>query len=474
MPIDLSQKSEQKNSNAEQDKKNISKIGEAANYIVVNFLQKKKEGSLKNKRVLVCIELDRKEKLKIKKYTTDSFEKYAENKNKKLAFYVKDSESEAFLSILNRECKELLVDLKDNNKIVAKLKARFCDDDNYQVKEFKDYPSMKHAFDEKTGEYNKDIIKRLKSYVDNAKEESSSLSNALNSQYSIALSPEDKTKLEKHMSEMEKILGQAESKNELSLSEKENELISIHDKFNAEIKVLSNKCSVQSLGKNSLELLEKCGRLIPKDAKFIAGEIITINAKIEELKVKLKELPEMIIALQVSEVAEATEKNIKDLTNKFEEYSNEHADLEKEIKKLVEKPEENTQIVVDEQERQTKAVMLKTYSEQIKPALLAIETHKEKTSEYKKGILERIITEIKQLEDEVKLSIKDTIKDKVSSIVSYINGNYNNLATPTGLFASKGTSGRLVQNLKSNLEIFMLAISQIETLSLEASPTLKP
>jgi aspartate/tyrosine/aromatic aminotransferase len=118
--------------------------------------------------------------------------------------------------------------------------------------------------------------------------------------------------------------------------------------------------------------------------------------------------------------------------------------------------------------------MLKTYSEQIKPALLAIETHKEKTSEYKKGILERIITEIKQLEDEVKLSIKDTIKDKVSSIVSYINGNYNNLATPTGLFASKGTSGRLVQNLKSNLEIFMLAISQIETLSLEASPTLKP
>ena len=467
MPVDLSKKSEQENSNAEQDKKNISKIGEVANYIVVNFLQKKKEGSLKNKRVLVCVELDRKEKLKIKKYTTDSFEKYAENKNKKLAFYVKDSESEVFLSILNRECKELLVDLKDNNKIVAKLKARFCDDDNYQVKEFKDYPSMKHAFDEKTGEYIGDIIDRLKSYVVMCEAKF----NELSEKYNTELSKEDELKIESYISGMQQIVVQAESKNRYSLSGEESDLISKSNKFEEEIKLLNNKYFLESIKNKVTALLKECDYLIPQNAKIIAGEIIAINKKIEILREKLKALSGMINTPQASRLAE---ENITDLTNKFEEYSNEYADLEKEIKKLVEKPEENTQSVVDEQERQTKAVMLKTYSEQIKPALSAIETHKENTSVDKKGILERIITDIKQLEDEVKLSIKDAIQDKVSSIVSYINENYNNLATPRGLFAHVGMSGRLVQDLKSSLDGFMLAISQIQTLSLEASPALKP
>ena len=326
---------------------------------------------------------------------------------------------------------------------------------------------MKHAFDEKTGEYIGDIIDRLKSYVVMCEAKF----NELSEKYNTELSKEDELKIESYISGMQQIVVQAESKNRYSLSGEESDLISKSNKFEEEIKLLNNKYFLESIKNKVTALLKECDYLIPQNAKIIAGEIIAINKKIEILREKLKALSGMINTPQASRLAE---ENITDLTNKFEEYSNEYADLEKEIKKLVEKPEENTQSVVDEQERQTKAVMLKTYSEQIKPALSAIETHKENTSVDKKGILERIITDIKQLEDEVKLSIKDAIQDKVSSIVSYINENYNNLATPRGLFAHVGMSGRLVQDLKSSLDGFMLAISQIQTLSLEASPALKP
>ena len=100
--------------NEQQEKSSVNQEGETTaeiEYLAVDHAPKKEEDSMKvnkkDERVFVYFESKKEGLLTVKKCSVKEYEKHANSKVIKLAFFVKNSESEDFLN----KCKEKLKEL---------------------------------------------------------------------------------------------------------------------------------------------------------------------------------------------------------------------------------------------------------------------------------------------------------------------------------------------------------------------------
>ena len=173
MPTHLTEKL--KKLNEQQEKSSVNQEGETTaeiEYLAVDHAPKKEEDSMKvnkkDERVFVYFESKKEGLLTVKKCSVKEYEKHANSKVIKLAFFVKNSESEDFLNKCKEKLKELSVDLKGNTAIVNGLKNCFQNSSAYSFEVFQDYRSTKHAFDENTGLSISTVLTDLKSIIDKA------------------------------------------------------------------------------------------------------------------------------------------------------------------------------------------------------------------------------------------------------------------------------------------------------------------
>lgn len=442
-----------KNSSEDKEKNTSSPLEKTA-LIVVDYEKKEQVKLEKNKRKFVCIELNLRENILVtKKYDNHEFLNAIKAKRKiYLAFYVKASEQNDCYKEVNKML-ERLVDLDISSKSIEQHKLNAIDTVKKHFKDhwknyndtYENYLDLSNAYDEKTGQPINNVVTDLaKIYLEiEAKYNKNKL-----------IYGDRAIKLEEILTAMKKEYEQNRDKYRHLDSNTVSPVVAAFDlyvsQFNKEMDrleqedvntLLKSRCSAL---KNEVDnLYVECINAIPKDT-LCTEELLN---KKSEISKEIKLLSQMLKGL---ESPVPTEQEINGLQIKYESFVGQVDSLKKEIQELLKSIEKNTQSIVGEKnDDQVKVERLgEYYLEKITPALSNIKKHKETTSAGKKEILEKIITDVNQLRDEIAGSAKEAIQAKAKSIVSYIDENYLDLATARGFFAAKGTSGDLVASLK--------------------------
>ena len=466
MPTHLTEKL--KKLNEQQEKSSVNQEGETTaeiEYLAVDHAPKKEEDSMKvnkkDERVFVYFESKKEGLLTVKKCSVKEYEKHANSKVIKLAFFVKNSESEDFLNKCKEKLKELSVDLKGNTAIVNGLKNCFQNSSAYSFEVFQDYRSTKHAFDENTGLSISTVLTDLKSIIDKADSysaRSESLAgisknlSKLKVQYEKSTSTDDFSALLAALNSSEPMLD-----SEITRLNTGDEL----DRFKVKI--------------NQLE--KKLEEICPKSGLF-SGEIHDERTKVTN---DIKTLTSFMKAkIQENSTTQATDiltiVNLDKPEREYGELVNRVNVLEETINNSIRKQaEEAIKSAVYKENSSITVEMLEFYSKEIGTACLAIENYKS-SSGIKNEILGKIIEDTRQLESEIKGGAsREGIQEKVSEIRSYISSSIDKLNKNNGIsFLLKyAKSGELAGELASKLDSFLLKfqVSSEQTVDFEASST---
>jgi hypothetical protein len=443
----------------QQEKSSVNQEGETTEkieYLAVDNAPKEEEDSMKvnkkDERVFVYFEYKKEGLLTVNKCSLKKYEKHANSKVIKLAFFVKNSESEDFLDKCKKKLKELSVDLKGNTAIVNGLKNFFQNSSAYSFEEFQDYPSTKHAFDENTGLSISTVLTDLKNIIDKAD--------------SYSARSESLAVISKNLSKLKVQYEKSTSTDDFSAL-----LAAINlnkPMVDGEIARLNNGCKLGEFQEKINNLEKNLEKICPKSGVF-SGEIhhertkVTDDIRTLTLFVKAK--------IQENSITQAT--GILRIVN-LDKPEREYGELVNRVNVLEEKINNS---IRKGPEEAIKLQMLKFYSKEIRTACLAIENHKPSNG-IKNEILSNIIKYTRKLESEIKGGAsREGIQEKVSEIRSYISSSIDKLNENNGIYflLKYGKSGELAAKLASKLDSFLLKfqVSSEQTVDFKASPTQK-
>jgi hypothetical protein len=443
-----------KETSGDQEKKSILEVLKTV-YLAVELKKEKEADSLEiNKRKFVCLESNS-DGLSVKKYDHKEFRNVIKSDRKEiyLALYVKESECDIYISKCKETLKNLVKGDVDNKvKIIRETIEQISNNGIYQFVEFHKLMKVYH---EGTGLHIPTVLSDLETTLDNA----GKYKNRLNTLDGIV------QKLLQRKKQYEQI------KSDEHFIELCNEFCSSRFVINNAIIQLNNMDKLDGFQRKINELRESLNEICPKEGKF-SGEIHEVRNQINKaiealtafLNAKIKEDSVLNAGEEIGDLSE-----LKEYTTLVDRVNV----LKEEINEILREAEEATKIV--EKDNQMKATMLQIYSEQIKPALLAIEEHKEKTSVDKKEILENIITNTKNLEDEINQErpSEENIKKIITDVKSLISKNIDMLNKNNGIsfLVKNAKSGELVKELDSELSKFLskFQMSSDKTVNSEVS-----
>lgn len=411
----------------------------------------KANSSDKNKRKFVCLELSSAKKRIIKKYDHKSYEesersKKTKNGKKLLTFYIRSQQMDSFLE----EIETLVNESFDLNpdELIKKIKDHFIMIWK-NFKTFNSYSEMKHAYDDKTGEYIHNSVNDLgKSYMEIEKkfnelnvgrDVSEGCNQILNEMQEII--SKMKEIFDKNQNEFQHL-----STNTVTpVAQAFKELISKFNEKERKLEIektkVENNKKLESLIKAVEELKKDCGAVIPNGAlgtEKMFNEKKEIESDIKALLSSISALRNSVISGDVIEGQEKKFHNIKEKLNLFK----------KEVDQLIESLKEDKKLKEDNKLQE----MEKYFSEKIEPILKEIETHSENTTQGKASILKKILDFLVKLKD--KLIAKADVKDINKFIVElkeFIRTKAEDLAVKQGFFRNPKSPG-LVEKLNSNLD----------------------
>ncbi|RDH40247.1 MAG: hypothetical protein CFE62_004760 [Candidatus Aquirickettsiella gammari] len=453
----------------QQEKSSVNQKGETTaeiEYLAVDHAPKKEEDSMKvnkkDERVFVYFESKKEGLLTVKKCSVKEYEKHANSKVIKLAFFVKNSESEDFLNKCKEKLKELSVDLKGNTAIVNGLKNCFQNSSAYSFEVFQDYRSTKHAFDENTGLSISTVLTDLKSIIDKAD--------------SYSARSESLAGISKNLSKLKVQYKKSTSTDDFSALLAA--LNSSKPMLDSEIARLNTGDELDRFKVKINQLKKKLEEICPKSGLF-SGEIHDEGTKVTN---DIKTLTSFMKAkIQENSTTQATDiltiVNLDKLEREYGKLVNRVNVLEETINNSIRKQAEEAikSVVCKENSLIRRVEMLEFYFKEIGTACLAIENYKS-SSGIKNEILGKIIADTRQLESEIKGGAsREGIQEKVSEIRSYISSSIDKLNKNNGIsfLLQYATSGKLAGELASKLDSFLLKfqVSSEQTVDFEASST---
>lgn len=434
---------EQENLSFEIDK------GKEKIYLGVDLLDSK---SSSEKRKLVCI-VSHKEKLVVKKYDHEEFEKNANFQDNQvfintdlvqLVLYAKRNEQKQCSDEIEKILKKSF-DVNNKDKIY-KIRGHF---NNVwrNIREFSTYADMLSAYDVKTGNYIHHSLHHLgKIYLDTEKEyqQLNASKDVFSKEYSNILK------------EMESILNKMKfiyeenrkdfqhlSTNTISPVEKSFEkLVSDFKEKTQQLEIVKSNAEnlkkLEILEENLIDLQNDCKNVIPSGTtctEEIFDERKKINDKIDFLLASIMDLKK----------SSMTNFAVDGLEEKYKT-------LEKELLELSEKISSPKVKNNSEEQKLQHEPMEKHFIEKIQPILDNVQIYAKNTSPEKANVLKKIVEDFKNLKQKIvdKANIKE-INEIVTKIRDFIKDKLQMLAAPRGFFSTQGKSANLIQDLDSNL-----------------------
>lgn len=415
--------------------------GKAA-YIAVDSNKENNDFSNKDKRKLICVlENKKNKKISIKEYDNDEFvNNFSINADCDLVSKQDKKNPQKVRAILYVKTSELHGDLgklKENTLIsIDKRIANLIQ--NRKTEEYENYPQMREAYDAETGESIKSILEKLNSTINKIEERILELEGE-NFETSVLKELLNKMKLEKINSE-----GKNKESESYSFMPLVNYFLLRESEFNKEVEKLC-------LEKEYNEFIGKI-----TDLKIKSGNICSPHDSYPEYIFKIRDAVNNSI-IGLSKRADEEKKNItKEQLNSLQEayviITGNLNVLECEVNS---KKQKNTS-TTDEKYDQ----ILHSYRVSIEPSLKAVEEHVKKTSPDKAKILNQIISFLQDIKDRItQKSPLEEIQKAIKEIETFIKDKYMQLTTSNGVFF-KTTSGPLTDKLNKNLKEFSDNVDQ--------------
>lgn len=432
---------ESKNFSYKQDKKKYKYI--AADLQTNSLIQKK--------RKFVSLEFSQDlNKLLVVKHGHKSFMDSSTSggksiNEKHLVLYVKGNEQDQCFN----EMQQILNDSFDLelDKRLEKIKSHFKKV-WANIKEFDNYGDMKHAFDEKTGEYIDNSVNDLgKTYRETEKKYKQLIAKE-------AVFEEEK----KILDEMKEILDKMEviyNKNRSDFQHlSTNTVTPVAQSFKKLVSEFEGNIQQLEVAKSNNERSKQLKLFKDKLITFQTDceEVIPVGAACtEEMFEERKEIKKEIDCLfvYINELIQhaVSDATITGLDDKFNNLENKLSMFKDKVHARPIESQNN-----NEKENEQRRQMENYFIETLQPKLTIITNHAHKTSPEKMGILNNILQYISELKEIIanKASI-GIIKDKIKNIKIFINDNITKLSISTGVFF-KPVSPGLVIDLSSKLD----------------------
>ena len=418
-------------------------------YLGVDLLDSK---SSSEKRKLVCI-VSHKEKLVVKKYDHEEFEKNANFQDNQvfintdlvqLVLYVKRNEQKQCSEEIEKILKKSF-DVSNKDKIY-KIRGQF---NNFwrNIREFSTYADMLSAYDVKTGNYIHHSLNHLgKIYLDTEKEYqklnaskdvfSKEYSNIIKEMESILNKMkfiyEENRKDFQHLST--NTISPVEKSFEKLVSEFEKKVQQLEEAKN----IAKNNDRMEVLENNTIKLQTDCKNVIP------AGTACTEEIFNEKKKIN-DNINFLLTSIQDLKKSNVTNCAVGGLEDKYKTLAKELLEFQKKISLA-------RNINNSEEEKLQHKQMETFFEERLQPILANVQNYAQETSPEKASVLKKIVEDFKNLHQKIlgKANIKE-INEIVTKIRDFIKDKLQVLVAPRGFFSTQGKSANLIQDLHSNL-----------------------